>query len=384
MNSHEPLVVFNAHLLSGDATYRSAGISVYIDSLLQHLGLEADGLRFQVLVGGGPGGADLSHLGFPALRSRYATHSPSRRILWEQTVLPGLLRRLGADLLHAPAFVGPLASGCPQVITVHDLSFLRYPQFFRPANRLYLRTMTGVACRRAAAVIAVSEFTGKEVAELLRVPVSRIHPIYHGVAPRFRPLPRTDVDEFRRRQGLPERFVLFMGTLEPRKNLIQLVRAFRKLKDPDLHLILAGAQGWFYEEIFSEVEELGLADRVHFPGFVPAEDQPFWYNAADAFAYVSVYEGFGMPVLESLACGVPAVTSSTSSMPEAGGLGALLVPPDNVDAIAEAIDRILSDEALHGELREKGLVHAAGHSWDKTARETVAVYRRAMSGGRSM
>lgn len=373
MNSHAPLVVFNAHLLGGNASYRSAGISVYIANLLRCFGARRPDVRFQVLAGSAPlpEGASL-----PVLRSRMQTERPWQRIAWEQSVLPVLLRRLRADLLHAPAFVGPLLSSVPQVITVHDLSFLRYPAFFRPGNRLYLSTFTGMACRRADAVIAVSEFTAREVVELLGVPRERVVPIYHGVAPRFRPLPAAAVADFRRAHGLPDRFVLFMGTLEPRKNLIRLVRAFARLGLPELHLIIAGAQGWYYHDIFAEVERLQLADRVHFPGFVAVDDQALWYNAACAFAYVSIYEGFGMPVLEALACGTPTLTSNTSSLPEAGGDAVLTCPPDDEEAMADALHRLVSDVALQEALRVQGLGHAGAFSWEATARQTIEVYQR--------
>ncbi|MGC9522964.1 MAG: glycosyltransferase family 4 protein [Anaerolineae bacterium] len=378
MSSSDPLVAFNAHLLAGDASYRSAGISVYIDNLLRAFARQSHGFRFQILVGEGRVPEPAAG---PVLRADFSTNRPERRILWEQTVLPRLLSRLQADLLHAPAFVAPIASRCAQVITVHDLSFLRYPKYFRTGNRIYLALMTGIACRRAAGVIAVSDFTGQEVTKLLKVSPERVHTVYHGVAPRFRPLPEEDVARFRRIHGLPERFILYMGTLEPRKNLIRLIQAFDKLRDPSLHLVLAGAKGWLYEEIFAEVERLDLTDRVHFPGFVPDEDQAFWYNAARVFAYVSVYEGFGMPVVEALACGAPTVTASTTSLPEAGGSGVLLTPPDDVGAMADALHRVLSDPVLRGRLRELGFAQAARFSWDTTARETAEVYRRALSGG---
>ncbi|MFN2286538.1 MAG: glycosyltransferase family 4 protein, partial [Anaerolineae bacterium] len=353
------MVAFNAHLLSAGDSYRSAGIAVYVTNLLRGLAAMESDLGYQVLLGD----RRLSSTDFdlPVHFSRVSTTHPATRILWEQCVLPGLLRRLGADLLHAPAFVGPLSSSCPQVITVHDLSFLRYPEFFRRGNRLYLRTLTGVACRRAAAVIAVSRFTATEVQRLLHVPASCIHTIYHGIDPRFRPLPPEEVAAFRRVMQLPDRFVLYMGTLEPRKNLKQLVRAFALLRDPDVHLVLAGGLGWLYEDIFAEVERLGLGARVHFPGFVPAALQALWYNAAEAFAYISHYEGFGFPVAEALACGIPTLTLATTSLPEAGGDGVLLIDPGDdapagvEAAIADGLHRLLVDIPLRAELRQRGL-----------------------------
>lgn len=372
--SNPPLIAFNAHLLSAEASYRSAGIAVYIANLVRHLARAETGLRYALLLGDEQVKAET--VGLPPVFSRMSTRRPAVRILWEQSGLPLQLRQMQADLLHAPAFIGPLLSPCPQVITIHDLSFLRYPEYFRRGNRLYLRTLTGISCRRAAAVIAVSNFTATEAVKLLNVPADRVHTIYHGIDPRFRPLPRDEIERFRREKGLPERFVLHMGTLEPRKNIAQLVRAFALLRDPDLHLVLAGGRGWLYDEIFAEVERLGLKSRVHFPGYVTAEIQTLWYNAAHAFAYISNYEGFGFPVVEALACGTPTLTASTTSLPEAGGDGALTAPPDDAAAIAEGLHRLLTDGALRSDLRQRGLAHAAQFVWSETARQTAALYRQ--------
>lgn len=372
-SGNQPLVAINAHLLTAEASYRSAGISVYVKNLLQHLAAATRDLRYALLLGDKHVTTEAFEM--QALYARVSTRRPSLRVLWEQSALPVHLRRLGADLLHAPAFVGPLFSPCPQVITVHDLSFLRYPEFFKAGNRLYLRTMTGLTCRRAAAVIAVSNFTAGEAVQLLGVPRERIRTIYHGLDPRFHPLPPDDVARFRREMKLPERFILHMGTLEPRKNVAALVRAFARLRDPDLHLVLAGGKGWLYEEIFAEVERLALGRRIHFPGYVPAETQTLWYNAAHAFAYISNYEGFGFPVLEAQACGTPTLTAATSSLPEAAGDAALMVPPGDDAAIADGLHRLLSDAALRDDLRQRGLVHAAKFSWAETARQTVNLYR---------
>lgn len=373
------LVAFNAHLLSAGNSYRSAGIAVYVTNLLRHLRHAEDSLKYGVLLGDKR--VPTEDFDLPVIFSRLPTGQPAVRILWEQSVLPWVLRRIGADLLHAPAFVGPLLSPCPQIITVHDLSFLRYPEFFRRSHRLYLQTFTGIACRRAAAVIVGSNFAAGEVQTLLHIPAARVHTIYYGVDPRFRPLPPQEVATFRHALQLPERFLLYLGTLEPRKNLPRLVRAFARLRDPDLHLVLAGGRGWLYEEVFAEVEKLGLGARVHFPGYVAAEAQALWYNAAEAFIYISRYEGFGLPVVEALACGVPTLTAATTSLPEAGGAGALWVDPDDEEAIAEGLQRLLTDAALRAELRQGGLAHAARFSWPETARQTAALYRQVLDAG---
>jgi len=369
-------VAINAHLLTGQSSYRSAGIAVYILELLRALAQSSDGIRCTALVGSG---TTVTEPGLLIEQARWRTHHPLKRLLWEQLVLPGVLQRIGADVLHAPAFVGPLLAPCPQVITIHDLSFLRHPEYFRRGRRSYLRLLTPLSCRRAAAVIAVSHFTASEVTCLLRVPREQVHVVHNGVHPRFHPLPPAEVAAFRAREGLPERFILYMGTLEPRKNVAGLVRAFADLRQPDVHLVLAGGRGWLYEDIFAEVERLGIGDRVHIPGYVSAETQPLWYNAATIFAYLSNYEGFGLPVLEALACGTPTLTSDTTALPEAAGDAALMAPPDHEAAITDQLDRLLGDAPLREHLGRQGLSHAARFTWSHTALSTQRVYCAVLS-----
>ncbi len=365
-----PVVALNAQLASNANSYRSAGISGYIVKLLHHLPTDA-GVRYVVLA---QDGELVDRLTLPVHRSRWSTERPLARILWEQLVLPRLLRALEVDLLHAPAFGGPLHSPVPHVDTVHDLSFLRHPRFFRKHKRIYLRWLTRWSCQRAAAVIAVSRFTAREVVELLGVSESRVHVIHHGVEPRFRPLPAKAVSSFRAQQKLPERFILYLGTLEPRKNLVTLLRAYDRLCT-DAHLVLAGGQGWLYEEIFAEVERLGLEERVHFPGYLPDDALTLWYNAADAFAYISWYEGFGMPVLEAMACGTPVIASNAASLPEVAGDAALLVPTDDVDAVRDGLRRSLDDEGLRTQLIQAGQKRASRFRWETTAQRTTNLYK---------
>jgi glycosyltransferase involved in cell wall biosynthesis len=313
------------------------------------------------------------------MRSRWQTDRPSRRVMWEQLIQPRVLRHVEADLVHGPVFVGPLVAPCPVVITIHDLSFIRFPHLFRPTNRFYLTVMTRLSSGRARRLIAVSEHAASESVRLLGVPREKIDVVYHGVDPAFRPLPAEEAAAFRRRRQLPEQFILFVGTLEPRKNLERLIEAFARLRPNGAKLVLVGGKGWLYEDLFAKVEALGLDDAVLFPGYVRSEELPLWYNAASAFAYPSLYEGFGMPVTEAQACGTPVLTSTSSSLPEAAGEGALLVNPEDVDAIASGLARILDDDALRETLTERGLAHARTFNWSRTARETVQVYRRALA-----
>ena len=370
-------VAINAHLLSGRAGYRSAGVHQYIYQLLRYLRAD-DRLRYTVLLGEGilPPDSDLA-----SLSSRWPTGRAGVRVAWEQLVQPWVLRRIEADLVHGPVFVGPLFAHCPIVVTIHDLSFIRFPTLFRAANRLYLSVLTRLSARRAQRLIAVSIQTADEITRLLGVPPERIDVVYHGVDPVFRPLPADEIAAFRQRRGLPERYVLFVGTLEPRKNLVRLVEAFARIRENQVKLVLAGGRGWLYDELFDTVETLGLQEDVIFPGYVTTEELPLWYNAATIFCYPSVYEGFGFPVLEAQACGTPVLTSNISSLPEAAGDGALLVDPYDVDALAAGLHRLLHDESLRHQLQEDGLAHAGRFSWPDTARETARVYRRALTEG---
>jgi len=367
----------NAHLLAGGPSYRSAGVHQYIYHLLVHL--PATGCRITAFLG--PEGALPSERvegGLQARRSRWPTGRPAIRATWEQLVQPWALREAGADLAHGPAFVGPLVAPCPFVVTIHDLSFLRCPRLFRPANRLYLSILTRASVRRARRIIAVSSHAAEETSQLLGVEKTKIDIVHHGVDPEFRPLPADRVAAFRERKKLPERFVLYVGTLEPRKNLVRLIEAFARLREPALQLVLAGGRGWYDEEVLARVEKLGLQERVIIPGYVPGEELPLWYNSATIFAYLSLYEGFGMPILEAQGCGTPVLASDRSSLPEAAGDGALLVDPYDVAAIAAGLHRLLHDRTLRETLRQRGLNHAARFTWQRTAAKTAAVYRRAL------
>jgi glycosyltransferase involved in cell wall biosynthesis len=371
-------VAIDAHLLSGQAGYRSAGVHQYIYHLLRHLGQADDRLRYTVLLGEG---VLLPDFALTSLQSRWSTSRAAVRVAWEQLVQPWVLHRIGADLVHGPVFVGPLLAHCPVIVTIHDLSFIRFPDLFRPVNRLYLTVLTRLSARCARRLIAVSAHAAAESTRLLGVPRERVDVVYHGVDPVFRPLPADEIAAFRRRRGLPERFVLFVGTLEPRKNLVRLVEAFARIRDSRVGLVLAGGKGWLYDDLFARVEALGLDEEIVFPGYVMNDELPLWYNAATVFGYPSVYEGFGLPVLEAQACGTPVLTSNISSLPEAAGDGALMVDPYDVEALAAGLDRLLEDERLRYELRERGLAHARQFSWPHTARETACVYRRAMAEG---
>ncbi len=285
------------------------------------------------------------------------------------------------DLLHSPAFVGPLASDCPFVITVHDLSFLFYPQGFRRLNRSYLQSFTRFSVRRAQRVIAVSESTKRDLVQQYGLSPNNVDVVHNGVDPSFRPLPADQVVAFRKDRGLPERFILFVGTLEPRKNVVRLVEAYAQLGKGRPPLMLIGGKGWFYDEIFARVEALNLSGEVKYVGYVEADELPLWYNAADLFVYPSLYEGFGLPPLEAMACGTAVITSTASSLPEVVGKAGILVDPTDSEALAAAMEQVLADKGVQQQMQVAGLAQAQNFSWEKTARRTVATYRRALAHG---
>jgi len=378
MASGQYHIGINAHLLSEQAGYRRAGIHGYIANTLRCLPAADPDLRYTVFVGEGiPDEADRMQL----RRSRLPTGRPLARILWEQAALPWQVG--GLDLLHGMAFVTPILGRCPAVVTVYDLSFIRYPDRLSPARRLYLRRLTGFSARRARRVIAISESTARDVESLLGVPRTRIDVAVPGVQARFRPSPAAEIAAFRERLGLPESFLLYLGTLEPRKNLTVLLYAYARLPESlraRAPLILVGGKGWGVNEIRAAIVRLGLEQHVRLEGYAPDGDLPLWYGAATAFVYPSVYEGWGMPVVEALACGTPAIVSAASSLPEAAGEAGLALPPHDIDAWAQALERALTDAGWRAAAAERGPAHAAAFTWEQTARVHAACYRRALAG----
>jgi len=293
----------------------------------------------------------------------------------EQLTLPLELAPLRLDVLHAPDFIPPLRRNCRAVITVHDLAFLLFPGLLTAESQRYYGQIRR-AVQSAEAIIAVSDSTRRDLIAHTAAPADKITVVYEAAGPAFQPV--TDAATLaavRQKYGLPQDFVLFVGTIEPRKNLATLLKAFQvsRFTFHALKLVIAGRQGWLFEEILAQARELGPA--VQFIGGVLPEDLPALYSAARLFVLPSLYEGFGLPVLEAMACGTPVVCSHASSLPEVAGDAALLVEPHDVDGLAAALQRALTDEALRGGMIERGLAQAARFSWEKAARETLAVYR---------
>jgi glycosyltransferase involved in cell wall biosynthesis len=373
-------IALNAHLLSGEASYRSAGIHGYQANLLRHLPQAAPEFEFTAFVGAGHPAAQER---LTVRRASLPTQNPLMRIVWEQAVAPIVLARLDPDLMHGLAFANPLLWRGPSVLTIHDLSFFRYPGRLSESRRRYLTWITRASARKARRVIAVSESVKAEIVELLGVPADRIDVTLEGVQPDFAPQPRDAVEAFRAEYDLPERFILFLGTIEPRKNLDTLLKAYHQITQRgDVKLVLAGGKGWQSGPIFALIEALDLTRDVVILGFIPDEVLPLLYGAAELFAYPSLYEGFGLPVAEAMACGTPVVVSDSTSLPEVVGGDGVLLPLMDVDAWSETLDRLLNDKSARDSLSEQGLKRARLFTWDRTARQTVETYRRALNTSR--
>jgi glycosyltransferase involved in cell wall biosynthesis len=374
-------IAINAHLLAHTRNFRRAGVSNYTEQLLRHLGHVDQANRYTIFTTRGMRQASLGlPRNFQVRPSLLPTINPRVRVPWEQLIAPILLRLHGVDIYHGVLNVMPLACPVPGVVTIHDLSPFLFPQTFRRVNRTYTRWAIRVACRRAAQLIAVSEFTKQEIVRWLHVAPERISVTHNGVGARFAPPDPQALEAFRRRAGLPERFILFLGTLEPRKNLPTLLEAYAGIAaEADVPLIIGGGKGWLYDPVFAKVEALQLGGRVRFAGFIDDDDLPLWYAAATVFTLPSLYEGFGIPLLEAMACGTPVVASSSSSLPEVVGDAGLIVSPTDPEALGRALLQLLNDGDLRAELRERGLRRARLFSWADMAERTLDVYRAATS-----
>lgn len=300
------------------------------------------------------------------------------RAAWEHTWVPLEARRRGIDVYHSPNYTLPLTLPCPGVVTVHDLAFLD-KRFHNRRLQLYLRLVTGASLRRAAQVIAVSDFTKQQVEKHYPQTKGRVSVVYSGLEPSF----AVNLSSNGRQRMHPRPYVLFVGSVEPRKNLPRAIHAFeRAMAETGLphDFVLCGPLGWRYGKSLRAIEESPLGNRVQRVGYVPEDDLPYWYAGADLVLYPSLDEGFGFPVLEAMAAGTPVVSSDGSAIPEVGGAAAELVPPTSTAAIADAISRVLTQPKLAEEMRKRGRKRAASFTWERAARETLAVYEKAAEG----
>jgi glycosyltransferase involved in cell wall biosynthesis len=304
-----------------------------------------------------------------------------RDLWWTHHGVSRAALRLGADLLHMPATVAPMSPRLPTVVTIHDVAVLRFPHLFRPWFRRYGRMVIPRAARAARRIITVSEASKQDICDFLGIAPQRVTVIPNGVE--VCTLFRGSVEEVRSRYALPGAFALAVGSIEPRKNLARLLRAVAWLQGRpetrDLVLVHAGPPGWLLDDLFDALRRLRPAPAVRFLGYVPEEELGALYRGARLMVYPSLFEGFGLPVLEAMACGCPVVTSNSGALAEVAGDAAVLVDPTSEEAIADGIRLLWTDAELRERLAFRGSQRAAAFTWEGAARATSAVYREALS-----
>ncbi len=355
--------------------YNRAGIGEYIVQLVQALAdVKTNDEKIVLLQSRKDKTAIIEKDGF----CRRSLWTPSHN-RFEQQALGFEVSRLKLDLLHSPDFIPPFRRNCQSVITIHDLAFLLYPHFLTKESARYYGQIDQ-AWRRTDHIIAVSEATKQDSIKMLGVPEKKITVIHEAANPIYRPLPKDEAVAYvNQRYRLNRDYILFVSTIEPRKNLPGLLQAYRRLRDDYKRtelLVLAGANGWLWEEVYETVSRLNLEDHVVFLGRVPSEDLVYLYNAARLLVHPSFYEGFGLTPLEALNCGTPAIVSNTAALPEVVGDAAMLIDPHDIEGLTVAMMRVLTENDLREDMISKGLKRAKQFSWEKAAQKTLEVYRK--------
>lgn len=366
-------------------TRKKAGVGVYAENMVRELTRLESGIKWFLLVQDDDPDLDFSKCSNVTLirvNNRVFRKLPFRFLL-EQLFIPFLALRYGIDVVHSLHYSFPLLPMfAKKVVTIHDMTMFLMPDMHLPSKVRYFRFFTGAAARRADALSFDSHSSQKDFLKFFPQPVPSCNVVPLGKGPQFRPdLDPQQIEDVVRKYGLTHPYILYIGTIEPRKNLVRLTQAFSTLTQayPSHILVIAGMKGWMYDSLFELVGTLGLENKVIFTGFVSEDDKPFLIRGAEVFAYPSLYEGFGIPVLEALACGTPTLTSNISSIPEITVDAALLVDPDSVPEIAAGLESLLGDASLRDELAAKSISQAARFSWSATAADTLSVYRKAVS-----
>jgi glycosyltransferase involved in cell wall biosynthesis len=296
---------------------------------------------------------------------------------WWLVGLPALLRISPFDVFHGTNYCIPVFAPCPTVVTIHDLSLFTQAHTHEDANVKRGKRRIPVMAHRATLIIAPSEWTRREITQHLKIKDHKLRVIPEAARPHMRPQREDEVQPVLEKHGIRGPFLLYVGTIEPRKNLLTLIRAYDDLIRSTEHrpqLVLAGGRGWLFDEVFNLVEELRLQDQVKFTVYVADADLPALYSAAEAFVYPSLYEGFGLPPLEAMACGAPVITSNVTSLPEVVGTAGLTHAPEDARALSQAMVKLLNDIQMREHFKRAGLERAQQFSWERAARATQAVY----------
>ena len=353
------------------------GVGCYTEHLLHHLAREVEATGDQlVVVSNQP--IDTTQ----PLPRHVKVHDRLRfplRIAWMQFLAGRVLDDVRADVAHFTNGMIPLGTGAARVVTIHDMSLKLYPKCHPIRRRVINRPLIGIAAHVADAIVTVSNSARDDLLQFHHVPAERISVVHEAAGPDFRPIEdRVTRSRIRMRYGLPDRFVLYVGAIEPRKNLPRLVEAFADARRQGMahELVCVGPYGWSSRDLYDHVDRLGLRRVVHFTGYVPAEDLPVIYNLGEFFVFPSIYEGFGLPVIEAMACGTPVITSNTSSLLEIASDAAETVDPHDVEALAAALVKLATSADQRRELSARGLVRAQQFSWARTAKEMLALYGR--------
>ena len=301
--------------------------------------------------------------------------------IWRFTKLPSLINNSGYDLFHGPSHVLPGKLKCPSVVTMLDLIFIRYPNYFKAWDRNYYRISFKKSAQLADHIISISEATKADLINFFGIKEDKISVIYPGFDAVFSKLQQQKLDEIKIKFKLPRDYILYVGNIEPRKNILKLAQAFNSLQessyiDKDVHLLIVGQMGWYYKEIIDGIDSLSSRDKIKLVGPVYGEDLAGFYQLASIMAYPSMFEGFGYPVLEAMRLGTPVLTSNISSMPEAGGNAAHYVNPESLDEIKDGLCKLLNDKTYREMLAVKGTRHAAGFNTMRMTQETLEVYRK--------
>ncbi|MFA5104866.1 MAG: glycosyltransferase family 1 protein [Candidatus Margulisiibacteriota bacterium] len=355
------------------------GIWTYIYNLIEHLARIDAQNNYEIFSGSRVlllGGSQNFKISNPCCDLPRA----SARIMWEQFVQPFLINKGSFDVFHSPDHILPfLPIKAKKIVTVHDLCFYKHPETFPLMKRSYKKLVTPGSLRRADRIIADSASTKKDIIDIFAIPADKISVVHIGAGVEFRKIIDAGILlRLKKERGLEKPFLLFVGTLEKRKNIEGLIDAYilavREHKI-DHDLVVVGRKGWLYEGIFKKVQREGLAGKIKFIFDARQEELPGIYNLADLFVYPSVYEGFGLPVLEAMACGTPVITSNVSSLPEVAGDAAILIDPHDTGVLALTIVKVLQDDQLKKCLSQKGVERAKQFGWDKCARQTLEVYK---------